>query len=141
MKAKIIFVSILIILGILSMFSYNKYSYYVLREAMNPNHVKIINKSNLDSKLFKITWTHHNSRQLTLFENEKYLNPKFKEYGKNLFKVWYKDSLITSFHQFKFNNWHGHTYSFTIQSNNKIKLDVQGPDQRVYKSHRDQKIN
>jgi len=130
MKIKIIsilFIVILIATGIVGKFAYDKYYY---RDMLNPNFVRVVNKTELDSKFFKVTW---NTENLTLFENEKYLNPQFKEYGKNTFSVWYKDRLMGKFYQFKRNNWHGHTYSFFIENEDSVAWNVEGPDQRISK--------
>ncbi len=115
MKEKIIipiFVVISIIFGVMTKLAYDRFSYHQLRDNLNPNFVELINNTTLDTQLFKITWTtHYSSKELILFKEKKYLNPKFKEYGKNFFHVWYMDSLMASFGQFKHNNWHGHTYT------------------------------
>jgi len=135
-KAILLFVGLglIILVGFLLKPTY----FYLLREKANPNSINLVNHSSLDINDFIIKWSKGNKNQKPIYEHGKDLNVRFKEYGDNFFYVYFKeDSLIGQFHQFKYNNWHGHDYTFEIGESKEginVEWSVKGPDEeRTYK--------
>jgi len=126
---------ILIISGIaifvLLAISINPVYFYWLREKSNPNTVIVDVNSGLKVEDFTIKWRTGIDEPITIFSNGSDHKKKFKEYGKNYFSVYFRDSLIANFQQFKLNNWHGHKYKFEIsKTDNEFLIDWSaiGPD-------------
>ncbi len=104
---------------------------YWIRETLNPNSISVSIDNQLDLEKVEVTWGYDSIKGKTLYADKKDLKMHYKEYGENFFNVMYQDSLIARFYQFKFNNWHGHHYSFNLTLNrDSINCDwiVKGPD-------------
>lgn len=105
--------------------------YHTNRNLENPNSIGLINNSNLPTNDFKVIWGAYDEEPLTIFEQGNDTKVIFKEYGSNNFELFYKDSLLAEFWQYKYNNWHGHHYTFLIQQLNdslNIELFIEGHD-------------
>lgn len=116
MKKKILFIVATLVLSLTllvgAIYIYKKLNYYSLRESLNPNTVLCVNTTDLKTEDFRITWNTYNNNESSIFENGKPTDLIFKEYGKNIFLIYYKGNIISKYIQFKHNNWHGHAYSF-----------------------------
>lgn len=105
------------------------------RNLENPDSIVLVNLSNLSTNDLKVIWNATGTESQTLFENGTDAKETFKEYGHNYFQLLFKDSVLAEFRQFKYNNWHGHQYTFHIQQLNSslaIKLLIEGPDTRNF---------
>ncbi|MCV9387760.1 hypothetical protein [Reichenbachiella ulvae] len=135
MKKLIIISLVIIATGIASLISYYSYRHYQ-RELANPNSIELINHSTYPKDDFKILWSSgYENQQIPVYAKGRDLKVYFKTYGKNRFEVFYLDSLLTTFHQFKTNDWHGHHYSFIIEKDLNVDWEVLGPDTtKTYKA-------
>ncbi|WP_289055779.1 hypothetical protein [Carboxylicivirga marina] len=104
---------------------------YWTREILNPNSISVSVGNHIELEKVRITWGYDSIQGKTLYADKKDFKKHYKDYGENFFNVLYQDSLIARFYQFKFNNWHGHHYSFNLTLNrDSIYCDwnVKGPD-------------
>jgi len=140
MLKRILIITIVLSLIIVAGLIYKRFDFYKTRHLLNPNNVEVINESNLNSDFINIRWSSTRSeKELLVYEKGEYLNPTFKEYGKNYLHVYYKDSLISTWVHFKTNNWHGHDYNFHISKKRDsivVIMTAEGPDSNVFDSRR-----
>ncbi len=110
---------------------------FLLRDKLNPNYIKVETSDNLERQKVKIEWS-SGGDLIVLFEKGKDLRKVYKEYGENEFRIYYDSEFVGKFGQFKYNNWHGHTYKIELRKDSikEITFDVKvtGPDEnKVWK--------
>lgn len=125
MKAIIFRIVIIIIVGIISLFSFKKYSKKVKNEHcistsissklfdFNTFHLKVGQNLNLSD--FRVV--NQNSGK-TIFANGKSKKGIENNYGYRLFELFYIDQKILEFGHFSKNNWHTYDYELNLKTNN-----------------------
>ncbi len=130
-RIKLFFQISLTLAVIISFFLAKPIYQYLKRNAANQNTVEVQVSSDLNIKDYSIRWGSIEDQQKVIFENGNDTDTHYKRYGKNRFYVYEKDSLIAQFGQFKYNNWHGHLYTFNISKSGdkaNVTWKVYGPD-------------
>ncbi len=136
-KKNLVFIVVLII-GILSIFSFKNYAIKVKDKHCLVTQIssRVFDLNEFDLKVdsvlniydFKVV--NQNSGK-TIFENGKRRKGIDNDYGHCIFELYYKDKMIYEFGHFKFNNWHTNQYELSISIlNNEMKpnLEIIGPD-------------
>ncbi|MGB0979951.1 MAG: hypothetical protein ACPGVV_11170 [Croceimicrobium sp.] len=136
---KVIYVLLILGLGLGILIAIRSAHFYSSREKANPNSIAVECAGGLLIEDVMIEWT-AGKDTLIVFNNGLDLQKRYKEYGSNYFIVYHKGVWLAQFHQFKFNNWHGHRYSFHLtKAEDKINIDciVQGPDSKRWQQMED----
>lgn len=84
-------------------------------KAINYNRIELEMGSTLSKDLTRIEWKMDYTKSITIFEKGETTYTDFFEYGNNLFKIFYGDSLIAEVVHFKESNHAGHKYKFELE--------------------------
>lgn len=109
---------------------------HAMRYVTNMNDIEIDIGKNLDAKKVRVIWELDGPPEKsplaikTLFDGSRADPPEYV-YGWNHFSVWYGETLVKRYSQFKANAWHSHIYYFRLKSEKGapvVQLKIVGPD-------------
>lgn len=103
----------------------------------NRNKVTVDSKGSLKKEDIKITLKLENTVSPHIIVERGEINSVPNGYGENDWKVYYKDSLITTFRHFKTNlrNYHDYRFEFYLEENEiKYTIDIKGDNDLTLKN-------